>query len=64
MAEDGETLLEKGLDRYERLLVQVKTNKFWTGDQPGRPDAGELRKQVERLQNVLEQLRDALISKG
>ncbi len=55
--------LEQDCERYERLLAEVKSKKFWTADRPGRPTEDEFRQQVERLQSVVDQLREAMRSR-
>ncbi len=56
--------LEADCERYERLLAQVKAGKFWTGDKPGRPTEEEFRRQVERLQNIVDQLHEVIASRA
>ncbi len=51
---------ENDFRRYERLLAGVKSRKFWIGDKPGRPSEEELQRRIERLQDILTQLRDTL----
>jgi hypothetical protein len=51
---------ECDVTRYERLLERIKSRKFWTGGKPGRPSEKDLQRQVERLQEILAQLRDML----
>jgi hypothetical protein len=50
---------ENEIKRYERLLDQVKSGKFWTSDKPGCPSKEEFQQQMSQLQRILEQLRDA-----
>ena len=57
-----EWTFENDIQRYERLLAQVKSRKFWTGDKPGRPSEEEFQRQVARLQDILAQLRDAVVA--
>ena len=40
---------ESDVQRYERLLAQVKSRRFWIAEKPGRPDAEELRSQLGAL---------------
>jgi hypothetical protein len=56
----AEWSFEGDIERYERLLAQVKSRRFWSAEEPGRPNADEFRRQVERLQDILSQLRGAL----
>ena len=56
-----EWTFENDIQRCERLLAQVKSRKFWTGDKPGRPSEEEFQRQVARLQDILAQLRDAVV---
>lgn len=64
MSKNGEEWsLEKDCERYERLLAEVKAKRFWTTDHPGRPTEDEFRRQVERLQNIVDQLREAMRSR-
>jgi hypothetical protein len=51
---------DNDIQRYERLLAQVKSRKFWIGEKPGRPTEDELQQQVARLQEILAKLRDAI----
>ncbi|MGH9351353.1 MAG: hypothetical protein ACRD2G_04205 [Terriglobia bacterium] len=56
---DGVWSFESDIRRYEQLLAQVQSLKFWTSDKPGWASKEEFQRQVERLQEILTQLREA-----
>lgn len=57
--ENGDWSVEADCQRYERLLAQVQSGRFWTVDQPARPSGAELKQQIEPLRHILDQLHTA-----
>ena len=59
MVDDEAWSFEADIKRYERLLAQVKSRKFGTSDKIGWPSKEEFERQIGRLQEILDQLREA-----